>query len=71
LAAGGGSGLNLGKLGSGADAMADKKRDQPKTEKTPKAGITVPIPKRAEFFRNLKKVGGKDRGQADPENSKR
>lgn len=39
--------------------MADKKRDQPKTEKTPKTGITVPIPKRGEFFANLKKVAGK------------
>jgi hypothetical protein len=36
--------------------MADKKREQP-TEKTPKTGITVPIPKRGEFFANLKKVG--------------
>lgn len=39
--------------------MADKKRKQP-TEKTPKTGITVPIPKRGEFFANLKKVAGKD-----------
>jgi hypothetical protein len=40
--------------------MADKKQDQPKTEKTPKTGITVPIPKRGEFFANLKKVAGKE-----------
>jgi hypothetical protein len=26
------------------------------TEKTPKTGITVPIPKRGEFFGNLKKL---------------
>jgi hypothetical protein len=39
--------------------MADKKPKQP-TEKTPKTGITVPIPKRGEFFANLKKVAGKD-----------
>jgi len=30
------------------------------TEKTPKTGITVPIPKRGEFFANLKKVAGKE-----------
>jgi hypothetical protein len=40
--------------------MADKKPKQP-TEKTPKTGITVPIPKRGEFFANLKKVAGKER----------
>ncbi len=40
--------------------MADEKRKQP-TEKTPKTGITVPIPKRGEFFANLKKVAGKER----------
>jgi len=39
--------------------MADKKR-KPPTEKTPKTGITVPIPKRGEFFANLKKVAGKE-----------
>lgn len=37
--------------------MAERK--QP-TERTPKAGIEVPIPKRGEFMGNLKKlVGGK------------
>lgn len=49
--------------------MADKKRDQPKTEKTPKTGITVPIPKRGEFFANLKKVAGKEREHAEAENN--
>ena len=29
--------------------------EKPKTEKTPK-GFTVPVPSRAEFFANLKKV---------------
>jgi hypothetical protein len=37
----------------------ESKRKQP-TEKTPKTGITVPIPKRGEFFANLKKVAGKE-----------
>jgi hypothetical protein len=27
-----------------------------RTERTPKAGIEVPIPKRGEFFGNLKKI---------------
>ena len=36
-----------------------------RTEKTPKAGIEVPIPKRGEFFGNLKKIAGKpDKGSA-------
>jgi hypothetical protein len=47
-----------------ADAMANEKRDQPPTEKTPKTGIEVPIPKRGEFFANLKKVAGKTREPA-------
>lgn len=29
--------------------------EKPKTEKTPK-GLEVPVPRRAEFFANLKKV---------------
>jgi hypothetical protein len=29
------------------------------TERTPKSGIEVPIPKRGEFFGNLKKIAGK------------
>ncbi len=37
----------------------EKPEDAGPTEKTPKTGITVPIPKRGEFFRNLKKVAGK------------
>ena len=38
---------------------------EPKTEKTPK-GATVPVPSRAEFFANLKKVAkiGKRSGSA-------
>ncbi len=32
---------------------------QERTEKTPKTGIEVPIPKRGEFFGNLKKIAGK------------
>jgi hypothetical protein len=39
--------------------MAPKKRDELKTEKTPKTGITVPIPRRGEFFRSLRRVAGK------------
>jgi hypothetical protein len=37
-------------------------KDQQPTEKTPK-GYEVPVPKRSEFFRNLKKIArpkGKD-----------
>ena len=34
--------------------MADEQRDEP-TERTPK-GLQVPVPKRGEFFDNLKKV---------------
>jgi hypothetical protein len=34
--------------------MPKEPKDQP-TEKTPK-GMTVPVPKRADFFANLKKV---------------
>jgi len=36
-----------------------EKSGQRPTEKTPKTGIEVPIPKRGEFFANLKKVAGK------------
>jgi hypothetical protein len=35
--------------------MADKQNKQPQTEQTRK-GLTVPIPKRREFFANLKKI---------------
>jgi hypothetical protein len=43
---------------------------EPKTEKTPK-GATVPVPRRADFFANLKKVAkvGKppsDSGRGSP-----
>ena len=42
--------------------MARQKRKQ--TERT-KAGLEVPIPKRGEFFGNLKKIAGKpDKGSA-------
>jgi hypothetical protein len=43
--------------------MAEKKRHEHQTEKTPKTGITVPIPRRGEFFRSLKRVAGKARTQ--------
>lgn len=46
---------------------AEKKPDDRPTEKTPKTGITVPIPKRGEFFANLKKVAGKGRKHPDTE----
>jgi hypothetical protein len=35
--------------------MPDDKKDQQQTEQTP-TGYTVPVPKRDEFFGNLKKV---------------
>jgi len=35
--------------------MPEDKKDQPQTEQTPK-GLTVPVPKRDEFFGNLKKA---------------
>lgn len=35
--------------------MAQKRRDGGPTEKTPK-GFEVPVPKRGEFFANLKKL---------------
>jgi hypothetical protein len=36
-------------------AMADDQKDPQLTEQTPK-GLTVPIPKRKEFFENLKRA---------------
>ena len=39
--------------------MPDKPKDQ-ETEQTPK-GLTVPVPKRDEFFGNLKKVAEPDK----------
>ena len=36
--------------------MAEPKRNR--TERTPK-GLEVPVPKRGEFFGNLKKIAGK------------
>jgi hypothetical protein len=35
--------------------MPEDQKDKQETEKTPK-GLTVPVPKRDEFFGNLKKV---------------
>jgi hypothetical protein len=40
--------------------MPDKPKDQQETEQTPK-GLTVPVPKRDEFFGNLKKVAEPDK----------
>ena len=40
--------------------MQDKPKDQDQTEQTPK-GLTVPVPKRDEFFGNLKKVAEPDK----------
>jgi hypothetical protein len=39
-------------------------KDKPKTEQTPK-GLTVPVPKRNEFFGNLKKAATPEAGAAD------
>jgi hypothetical protein len=39
--------------------MPQDEKDQQQTEQTPK-GLTVPVPKRAEFFGNLKKVAEAD-----------
>jgi hypothetical protein len=36
--------------------MAERKRP---TERTPRTGVEVPIPKRGEFFGNLEKIAGK------------
>jgi hypothetical protein len=41
--------------------MAQDKRP---TERTPKSGIEVPIPKRGEFFGNLKKIAKARSGSA-------
>jgi hypothetical protein len=40
--------------------MPDEPQDQQETEQTPK-GLTVPVPKRNEFFGNLKKVAEPDK----------
>lgn len=39
--------------------MPEDKKDQQQTEQTPK-GLTVPVPKRDEFFGNLKKAAKPD-----------
>jgi hypothetical protein len=45
--------------------MPDKTpHDQPQTEQTPK-GLTVPVPKRDEFFGNLKKSAKPDTPKKD------
>jgi hypothetical protein len=44
-----------------------KPDDKRPTEQTPKTGITVPIPKRGEFFANLKKLAGKEREHPEPD----
>jgi hypothetical protein len=40
--------------------MPEDKKDQPQTEQTPK-GLTVPVPKRDDFFGNLRKVAEPDK----------
>jgi hypothetical protein len=45
--------------------MPDKPQDQ-ETEQTPK-GLTVPVPKRDEFFGNLKKVAEPDQPVVEDE----
>jgi hypothetical protein len=40
--------------------MPDEPKDQQQTEQTPK-GLTVPVPKRDEFFGNLRKVAEPDK----------
>jgi hypothetical protein len=45
--------------------MPEDKKDQPQTEQTPK-GLTVPVPKREDFFDNLKRVVEPDKGSAVP-----
>ena len=40
--------------------MPENQKDQQQTEQTPK-GLTVPVPKRDEFFGNLKKVAEPER----------
>ena len=44
--------------------MPDKPQDQPQTEQTP-TGYTVPVPKRDEFFGNLKKAAEPDESKKD------
>ena len=48
--------------------MAQSKRER--TEKTPK-GLEVPIPKRSEFFANLKKVAKLPRKGSTPRGPKK
>ncbi len=49
--------------------MPDRPKDQPQTEQTPK-GLTVPVPKRDEFFGNLKKVAEPDKPPGDDDRRK-
>lgn len=48
--------------------MPGDKKDQQQTEQTP-TGYTVPVPKRDEFFGNLKKAAKPDRLDKDPTES--
>lgn len=43
--------------------MPDKSKPSEQTEQTSK-GLTVPVPKREDFFANLKKVAKPDKGSA-------
>jgi hypothetical protein len=49
--------------------MADEQREEP-TERTPK-GYEVPVPKRREFFGNLKKVAKPQAAPRPPAQSRR
>jgi hypothetical protein len=49
--------------------MPEDQKDQQQTEQTPK-GLTVPVPKREDFFANLKKAAEPDKGSA-PDGSKK
>jgi hypothetical protein len=46
--------------------MPEDEKDGPQTEQTPK-GLTVPVPKRDEFFGNLKKVAEPDKPVVEDE----
>ena len=46
--------------------MADPRpKPEKRVEKTPQ-GVEVPVPKRGEFFSNLKKIAGKAKGTDPP-----
>ncbi len=50
-------------------AISDDKKDQQQTEQTPK-GLTVPVPRRHEFFANLKNVAEPDKAPGDDDRRK-